>query len=156
MPAVHPVFQCVVISPAGKILDCMAVSVVLPAHDGEVGIWCNHVPMLCKLAMGMVKITGVPSDVDTPPEITFLFIEGGFALLAANVLTVTAFDAVSSRDSSAEKIRRIIERTEKSAAGTVTQQQRRHYLKKISLLTQLVQRQHLKEVAETAGEASHK
>lgn len=142
MPAVHPAFQCVVTSPLGKLIDCMSTSVVFPAHDGEVGIWCNHTPMLCKLDMGIMKITGVPVDVDTPAETVFLLIDGGSALLAENILTIITFDAISFRDTKSEKIQRIIERTEKSTANAATPQQRRHYLKKSSLLMQLSQLEH--------------
>ncbi|MFZ0035211.1 MAG: hypothetical protein WAK60_09540 [Sedimentisphaerales bacterium] len=110
MPA-HPPFRCIVASPSGKLLDCMATSVIFPAHDGKVGIWHNHIPMLCKLDAGIMKITGVPQDVGTPPEITSLSIAGGFALLAANVLTIiTAYSRVEKNTS--------VEKTKKSAAGT--------------------------------------
>jgi F0F1-type ATP synthase epsilon subunit len=96
----------------------MATSVIFPAHDGKVGIWYNHIPMLCKLDVGVMKITGVPLDVDTPPQITSLLIEGGFALLAANILTIMAFDAASLEDSSAEKIHLLKRpKAEKSALG---------------------------------------
>ena len=117
MPAVHPAFQCIVVSPLGKLLDCMATSVVFPAHDGKVGILYNHIPMFCKLDGGVMKITGVPPDVDTPPQITSLLIQGGFALLAANVLTIMAFDAASLEEDNAEKIHLLKRpKTKKSAA----------------------------------------
>lgn len=155
MPAVHPSFQCVVISPLGKLLDCQTISAVLPAHDGEVGIWHNHIPMLCKLGMGMMKIIHIPPDVDTPPSETLLFIDGGFALLAENIITITAFDAISPHDTKAEKIRQIIKRMEKSAAVALTPQQRHHYITKISLLKQLLQRHYPKEtVTAIASEPS--
>ena len=125
-------------SPTAKLLDCMATSVVFPAHDGEVGIWHNHIPMLCELDVGMMKITGVPPDVDTPPGETALLIDCGFALLAKNVLTITAFDAISPRDTKAEKIRQLIDKAEqKLASGSLTPRQRRNCLKRISLLKQL-------------------
>jgi len=114
VPAVHPAFQCVVVSPLGKLLDCMATSVVFPAHDGKVGILYGHIPMFCKLDGGVMKITGVPQDVDTLPQIISLSIQGGFALLAANVLTIMAFDAASLEDNSAEK-NTSIEKTKTSA-----------------------------------------
>ncbi len=145
MPAVHPSFQCVVISPLGKLLDCQTISAVLPAHDGEVGIWCNHIPMLCKLGTGIMRITGIPPDVDTSPEVTRLLIDGGFALLAANVLTVTAIDAISPSDTKAEKIHRIIKRLEKSVAAALTPETRLQYTRKISLLNQLLQQYYPKE-----------
>jgi F0F1-type ATP synthase epsilon subunit len=89
----------------------MATSVIFPAHDGKVGIWYNHIPMLCKLNAGIMKITGVPPDVDTPPEIASLSIDSGFALLAANVLTIITADSRVEKNTSVEK-------TKKSAAGT--------------------------------------
>jgi F0F1-type ATP synthase epsilon subunit len=115
---------------------------VFPAHDGEVGVWCNHIPMFCKLGMGVMKIIGVSPDVGTSLDVTFLLIDGGFALLAANVLTIIAFDAISPRDTKSEKIQRIVERTEKLASSDIAAEQRRHYLKKISLLRQLAQRRY--------------
>ena len=137
MPTIHPAFQCVVTSPSGKLIDCMAISVVFPAHDGEVGILRNHIPMLCELGMGIMKITGVPADIDTNPHETFLFIDGGFALLAANVLTLTAFEAISSSNTESDKMKQIIERVEKAAAEAAISQQRSHCLRKISLLRRL-------------------
>lgn len=149
MPAVHPSFQCVVISPLGKLLDCQTISAVLPAHDGEVGIWYNHIPMLCKLGTGIMRITDVPPDVDTSPAVTCLLIDGGFALLAANVLTVTSLEAISPRDTKAEKIQRIIKGLEKSVAAALTPENRHHYTKKISLLKQLLQQYYPKEAIAT-------
>ena len=94
-----------------------------------------------------MKITGVSPDVDTPATRTVLLIDGGFALLAANVLTITAFEAISPRDTKAEKIQRIIEKTEqKLTSGPITPQQRLYYLKKISLLKQLLQQRQPQEV----------
>ena len=137
MPAMHPAFQCVVTSPSGRLIDCMATSVVFPAHDGEVGILYNHIPMLCELGMGIMKITGVPPDIDTSPSETFLFIDGGFALLAANVLAITAFEAISPRDTESARMEQIIERAERTAAEAAISQQRSYYLRKISLLKRL-------------------
>jgi F0F1-type ATP synthase epsilon subunit len=156
MPVTHPAFRYVVTSPSGKLLEGMATSVVFPAHDGQVCVWYNHIPMLCELGLGMMKITGIAPDVDTPADVTFLFIDGGFMLLAANVLTITAFEAVYPQVTKLEKIQRIIERAEKSAAGTVTLLQRRHYLNKISLLRQLVQREYQQEAAQATDKESYK
>jgi F0F1-type ATP synthase epsilon subunit len=155
MPAIHPAFQCIVTSPSGKLFEGMATSVVFPAHDGQVCVWYGHIPMLCKLGLGIVKITGVPPDIDTPPSVTALLIDGGFMLLAANVLTITAFEAISPRDTKVEKIRRIIEKAEKLASGEVTVEQRRHHLKKISLLRQLVQREYQQETVEATDKESY-
>ena len=50
-------FHCDLIDPTGKLLDCQATSVVLPAHDGQLGILYDHMPMLCQLGLGTMKVT---------------------------------------------------------------------------------------------------
>ena len=35
--AVQKAFNCVVIAPTGKLMDCQTTSVVFPAYDGQVG-----------------------------------------------------------------------------------------------------------------------
>ena len=49
-------FQCVVVAPPGKIIDCKATSIVFPAHDGMVGVLYDHMPMFCELGLGMMEI----------------------------------------------------------------------------------------------------
>lgn len=49
-------FHCELIDPTGKLLDCQVTSVVLPAHDGQIGILYNHMPMLCQLGLGTMRV----------------------------------------------------------------------------------------------------
>jgi len=43
-------------APPGKVIDCKATSIVFPAHDGMVGILCDHMPMFCELGLGMMEV----------------------------------------------------------------------------------------------------
>lgn len=136
----HETFQCIVIAPAGKLLDCRTASVVFPAHDGQVGVWRDHMPMLCKLGLGIMTVEDVPSDSELPPKHTFLLIDGGFAQLSNNLLTIIAQDAICLQGVEAEKVEKILEKAgNKLAHGTYTLQQRNHEMQKLSFLTRLAE-----------------
>jgi len=74
-------FQCSVITPERPVLECEASFVAFPAHDGEVGALVNRGPLVCKLGIGAMR-------VDTPSEKHVLFVDGGFAQVAENHLTI--------------------------------------------------------------------
>jgi F-type H+-transporting ATPase subunit epsilon len=108
-------FRCNVIDPMGKLLDCQASSAVLPAHDGQIGILYNHMPMLCQLGLGIMKVTVVSCDQykGTSEGDALFFIDGGFALVASNTVMVVAYDAFALHDLKPEKLELTIERTTK-------------------------------------------
>ena len=74
-------FHCSVITPERAVLEADATSVVFPAHDGEVGILKNHAPLLYKLGVGVLR-------VKTPEGEQAFFIDGGFAQMVDNRLTL--------------------------------------------------------------------
>jgi F-type H+-transporting ATPase subunit epsilon len=73
----------VVVTPQRQVLEQTADFVVVPAHDGELGVLANRAPLMCELGVGHMryrkgKTTGR------------IFIEGGFAqILANNVIVLT-------------------------------------------------------------------
>lgn len=140
MTEIDNTFKCVVIAPTGKLLDCGTTSVVFPAHDGYVGILHNHIPMLCKLGLGIMKITSISEDPATPAPDILLLIDGGFALFSSNIVTVTSYEAVSFRELSSERIENILQKQKKklTLAG-VSPPQHTHDEKKLALMTQLAQ-----------------
>lgn len=74
-------FQCSVVTPERAVLECEANFVALPAWDGEIGILRNRAPLLCRLGIGSLRI-------ETPAENHLLFVDGGFAEMAENKLTI--------------------------------------------------------------------
>lgn len=74
-------FQCSVVTPARAVLECDAKSVVLPAWDGEIGILRNRAPLVCRLGIGELR-------VETPTERHTMFLDGGFAEMSDNRLTI--------------------------------------------------------------------
>jgi len=74
-------FQCSVITPERSVLDCAATFVAFPAHDGEMGVLPQRAPLVCKLGIG-------PLRVDSLGKTETYFIDGGFAQMLDNRLTI--------------------------------------------------------------------
>lgn len=84
------VFRVVLLTPHGKLIDCRAGSLVLPGHDGQLGILRNHAPMLCKLGIGIVKVENIQGR-----EGAYFVVNGGFARISENFVTVLAYDVTT-------------------------------------------------------------
>jgi F-type H+-transporting ATPase subunit epsilon len=74
-------FQCTVITPERKVLECDATFVAFTAHDGEMGALNRRAPLVCKLGIG-------PLRIETPDKKHALFIDEGFAQVFGNRLTI--------------------------------------------------------------------
>jgi F-type H+-transporting ATPase subunit epsilon len=79
-------FQCSVVTPERVVLECAARFVALPAHDGEIGLLRGRAPLVCRLAVGKLR-------VETEAGMEAFYIDGGFAEMAENELTVLTEDA---------------------------------------------------------------
>jgi len=135
-------FHCDLIDPTGKLLNCQATSVVLPAHDGQLGILCDHMPMLCQLGLGIMKVTPAPIEQskETSQGDLFFFIDGGSALVAQNTVTVIAYDALALRDVKTEQIESMIDKTAKNAASpTLPAGERTHENERLRTLQKLAE-----------------
>jgi F-type H+-transporting ATPase subunit epsilon len=73
--------HCTVVTPEKAILDEPADVVVVPAHDGEIGILPGHARLLAKLGVGVLKVKG-------PRGTREMFVEGGFVQVARDKVTV--------------------------------------------------------------------
>ena len=74
-------FKCNVITPERKVLECDAQFAAFPAHDGEMGILKRRAPLVCKLGIGVLRI-------EAPGQKHKMFIDGGFAQVLDNRLTI--------------------------------------------------------------------
>ncbi|OHB65955.1 MAG: hypothetical protein A2Y77_05100 [Planctomycetes bacterium RBG_13_62_9] len=135
-------FRCDLIDPTGRLLGCEATSVILPAHDGQVGILYDHMPMLCQLGLGIMTVT--PASADVPKEAAQselqFFIDGGFALVAENTVTVIAADALSLQEAQAKKIESMMDKTAKSIASpALSPSQRTHESNRLRTLQKIAE-----------------
>jgi F-type H+-transporting ATPase subunit epsilon len=81
-------FHCVIVTPEHQILDERVSQVILPAHDGEMGILSGRAPILVKLGVGRLRV-----DVAGGRSASF-FVDGGVAQMKDDRLTVLTDDAV--------------------------------------------------------------
>jgi len=75
-------FLCTIITPEREVLREDATSAVFTAHDGRIGILHNRAPLLTKLGIGTIRVRGGGGE-----EKTF-FVDGGFAQMLNNALTI--------------------------------------------------------------------
>lgn len=114
-------FHCSVITPERALLEADATFVAFPAHDGEVGILKNHAPLLYKLGVGLLR-------VKTPEGEQAFFVDGGFAQMVENRLTLLTQHArpIAEIDRSvAEKAREEVRSAENAEARQRAQQRAR-------------------------------
>jgi len=136
-------FQCELIGPTGKLLDCRTSSVVFPAHDGQVGILHDHMPMLSQLGLGVLRVAqpreGGGETATAPPEIRF-FVDGGFALVAENSVTVIAYEALPLQGAHAETIQALLDRAKKQLASpALSDAQRAHENERVWALRRIAE-----------------
>lgn len=89
--------QFVVITPEQKVLEESTESLVIPAHDGEIGILADHAPLMCELGAGELryKVAGRTNR---------LIIDGGFAQVQRNQVTVLTGSAVAPESVTPEMV----------------------------------------------------
>lgn len=74
-------FHCAVVTPEKAVLETEATFVAMPAHDGEMGILHDRAPLLVRLDSGLLRVQHEEGE-------TALFVDGGFAEMVDNRLTV--------------------------------------------------------------------
>jgi len=83
-------FQCVIVTPEQQALDAQAKSVIIPAHDGLMGILTNRSPILVKLGLGPLTV-----DFADGGKRRVFFVDGGVAQMKDNVLTIATTEATN-------------------------------------------------------------
>ena len=84
-------FQCSVVTPERQVLECNAQFVAFAAHDGEMGVLIDRAPMVCRLGIGVARF-------ETNNEVKRLYIDGGFAQMVGNRLTLLTRQAREVED----------------------------------------------------------
>lgn len=132
-------FHCRVVTPAGTRLDCDARSVEVPAHDGQLGIWANRSPLFCQLGLGLMKVTEAAEDEPGQARQHELIIDGGFAMVASNSLTVLAYEAIAPAHCAEDKLDELMGRLQRQLEKASKDDQQQHDRKKIALVQRLAQ-----------------
>jgi F-type H+-transporting ATPase subunit epsilon len=91
--------QCVVVTPERTLLDERDDFVALPLFDGELGVLPGRAPLIGRLGYGELR-----TRVDG--KISRYFIDGGFAQVRDNVVTVLTSRAIPLIDIRPENVTR--------------------------------------------------
>ncbi|MFN3927927.1 MAG: ATP synthase F1 subunit epsilon [Pseudanabaenaceae cyanobacterium] len=94
-----------VISPAEIILETTAEEVILPSITGQLGILPNHVPLLTGLDIGVLRYFA-------NREWNAIAVNGGFAEVEDNEVTVLVKSATHPKDIDPETTRKELEEAE--------------------------------------------
>lgn len=105
-------FQIVLLTPTAKLLDVRAGSLVVPAHDGHLGILRNHSPMLSELGFGIMQVREIVNRTDA-----FFIIEGGFIRVSENHVTVLAYNVTTFEGKDREQIEKMLSKAQSAVAG---------------------------------------
>ncbi len=92
-------FQCTIVTPEQQALDEKVEQVILPAHDGLVGILTDRAPLLVKLGVGPLRV-----DLAGGRQ-QFFLVDSGVAQMKENKLTVLTTVATPAADLNAEAAR---------------------------------------------------
>lgn len=87
--------RCVIVTPEKTVLDLRAATVSLPLDDGSRGVAVGHTPFIGRLGSGEVRMAGVEGRSGTETTVR-TFVEGGFAEVSDNTVTVITQQAVDS------------------------------------------------------------
>ena len=90
--------QCVVVTPERAVLDEPADFVALPMYDGELGVLPGRAPLIGRLGYGELRLQQRRHD-------RRYYVDGGFAQVRADVVTVLTQKATPVADLNAEEAR---------------------------------------------------
>ncbi len=83
--------RCVIVTPERAVLDGLFESVVLPMYDGELGVLHGRAPLIGRLGAGELRLR-------RGHEERRYFVDGGFAQVRADVVSVLTPRAVRAED----------------------------------------------------------
>lgn len=101
--------QCVVVTPEKAVLDEPAEFVALPMYDGELGVLPGRAPLIGRLGPGELRL----QQHGTARR---LFVDGGFAQVRSDVVTVLTPRAVPAEEIDPQAARQALT----AAQGTAT------------------------------------
>jgi F-type H+-transporting ATPase subunit epsilon len=117
-------FHCTIVTPEAQVLDQKVEQVIIPAHDGLMGILTDRAPLLVKLGVG-------PLRVDSDGQQRFFLIDGGIAQMKDNNLTVLTTEATAASELDAQEAKaQLAEATARNATDPKSQEVRAHQLEK--------------------------
>lgn len=82
-------FRCRLITPEAQVMDGPVTAAVIPAWDGQMGFLHSRAPVVTRLGIGELRLDFPDSSQGKGGSRSYL-VEGGFAHMLANHLTILA------------------------------------------------------------------
>jgi F-type H+-transporting ATPase subunit epsilon len=101
--------QCVVVTPERAVLDERVDFVALPMHDGELGVLPGRAPLIGRLGYGELRTR-------RGEGVQRYFVDGGFAQVRSDVVTVLTSRAIRAADLDAAAAERALQEASVGAA----------------------------------------
>jgi F-type H+-transporting ATPase subunit epsilon len=105
-------FKAIVVTPEAQLLDETVTSVILPAHDGSMGILTDRAPLLVSLGAGPLELTKAGGS-----QVRY-FVDGGVAQMLDNKLTILTDGAIPTQELNREKANAALADAEKLPDAT--------------------------------------
>lgn len=106
--------RCVIVTPESTILDTRARFVALPLFDGQRGVGRGHAPFIGRLGAGEVRI--LDPLAGGRESVQRVFVEGGFAEVGPDAVTVITQRAIPADKLDASRAREELEAARRTAA----------------------------------------
>jgi F-type H+-transporting ATPase subunit epsilon len=100
--------HCVVVTPERALVDATADFVALPMYDGELGVLPGRAPLIGRLGYGELRIRH-------GQETRRFFVDGGFAQVRANTVTVLTARALKAEEINTAEAERALHETQPAA-----------------------------------------
>jgi F-type H+-transporting ATPase subunit epsilon len=102
--------RCLVVTPEKTVLDQRAEFIAIPLYDGELGVLPGRAPLVGRLGFGELRTR-------SGDKTRYVYIEGGFAQVRDDVVTLLTSRAIPVDQVEAERVR---EQLSRAAAARAT------------------------------------
>ena len=120
------------VSPDQLLMSVEADVVAMPGMEGDFGVLPGHAPFISALRAGIITVEGSSEGVGQ------VYIDGGFAEVVADRLTVLAEEAVPVDDMDRANIEQRIQEANEELAVAKDGEERRLAESKVSMLQEML------------------
>ena len=113
-----------IISPKEKVFSTEAKQVVLPTESGQIGLLTGHIPLITQLKLGALKV------INESGQEAFA-IQGGFAQLVSDKISILTDEAIAASDLEASSIEASINAVEKQLASAESSSEKESLTKRL-------------------------
>jgi len=108
--------RCIVVTPEATVSEQTVDSVVVPLHDGELGVLPGHAPLIGRLGFGELRMLN-------GGQAESLYIDGGFVQIADDVVSLLTQDAMPLSEVDEVGARELLDAAREKSASTLDLQE---------------------------------